>query len=77
MLKTGLLMVPKGGCILLNGFRIQVRETAVEDCECSDHSCTGCTDENMHKVSKTVSEDYQITILKIAGRSGFLFGTCQ
>lgn len=58
-------------------FWIQVRETAVEDCECSDHSCTGCTDENMHKVSKTVSEDYQSTILKIAGRSGFLFGTCQ
>jgi len=48
----------------------------VEDCECSGHSSTGCTDENTHKVHKRVSEDYQSTILKIAGRSG-LYGTCQ
>jgi hypothetical protein len=60
----------------LNGFRIQVGETVVEDCECSGHSSTGCTDDNMQKVCKRVSEDYQSTILKIAGRAG-LYGTCQ
>jgi len=27
----------------------------VEDCECSGHSSTGCTDENVHKVHKRVS----------------------
>lgn len=76
MLKTGLLMVPQGGCILLNSFL----NSGWGNCGWGLWVFRSFL-HRLHRwkraqIRKRVSEDYQSTILKITGRSG-LYGTCQ
>jgi hypothetical protein len=57
--------------------QFKLEETSVEDCEHSGPSSTGCIDENVDKVHKIINKDRQGTILEIAGRLCFPYGTCQ
>lgn len=57
-----------------NGFFVQQRENLVEDCKCSGHPSTCCTEENLKKIYIIINQDQQGTILETAGKTGLLYG---
>jgi hypothetical protein len=57
--------------------QFKLGKTSVEDCEHSGPSSTGCIDENVDKVHNIINKDRQGTILEIAGRLCFPYGTSQ
>jgi len=51
--------------------------TLVEDCKCSGHPSTCCTEENLEKIYIIINHDQQSTILETVGKTGLVYGTLQ